>query len=790
MTAMPAPKAFGQSVKRKEDKRFITGKGRYTDDTVLPNQSHCVFVRSPHAHARIKGIDASAALAAPGVLAVLTGQDFVKAGYGPLICGFMVYNKDGSPQKAGYHPALAIDTVRYVGDHVAAVIAETRDQARDAAELVMVDYDELPAVVDLYGAMAPDAAQLHPDIPNNICFDWSIGDKDLTESAFKSAAHVVDLTLRNNRLVPNPMEPRACNAFYDAADEHFTLYLTSQNPHGIRGLLSLVVGIAPEHKLRIISNDVGGGFGVKAFNYAEEVVCLWAAKVVGRPVKWTCDRTEAFLCDAHGRDHVSEASIAFDENHRILALKVHTVANMGAYLSTFGTMIPTYMYAPLLSGQYDIGAIYCDVQAVYTNTAPLDAYRGAGRPEASYLLERILDLAARKLKTDPAKLRHQNFINRFPYQTQVLMEYDVGNFGPSLDLALKMIDYENFPARKAQSAAKGKLRGIGVATYIEACGVGPTAIMVKMGGGAGMWESAEIRVLNSGKVEVFTGSHSHGQGHETTFAQLVSDRFGVGVDDVSISHGDTDKVQLGVGTFGSRSGPVGMSAITKACDKVIDKAKKVASYMLDVTADSVDFNDGIFSSTQTNRTVTFPEVAGAANMGAIFPTDQLEPGLKESYFYDPPNFTFPHGAYICEVEVDPDTGVVKLLNFVAADDFGNIANPMIVHGQVHGGLAQGIGQALLENCHYDPETGQLLTASFMDYCMPRADDLPSFSVGTTVTPTMSNPLGMKGCGEAGAIGSPPALINAICHALDVDHVDMPATPERVWRALQTKQATA
>ncbi|MEL7028940.1 MAG: xanthine dehydrogenase family protein molybdopterin-binding subunit, partial [Pseudomonadota bacterium] len=673
------------------------------------------------------------------------------------------------------------ERVRFVGDPVAVVVATSRDAAKDAAELVMVDYDELPSVVDVRHAKDADAPLIHDIAPENLALDWEIGDKASTDAAFEKAAHVARLELRNNRLIPNAMEPRAVNGHYDPGTEEFTLYLTSQNPHGIRSLLSAVVQIAPEHKLRLISRDVGGGFGSKAFCYAEEVVCLWAAKQFRKPVKWTAERSESFMSDAHGRDHFSIVELALDADHKFLGLRVDTLANLGGYMSTFGTLVPTTMYATLLSGQYDIPAIYTHVDAVYTNTAPLDAYRGAGRPEACYAIERIVEHAARQLNVDPAELRRKNFIRQFPYKTAVELEYDIGDYEASLDEALRVADYAGFSARKAESEARGMKRGIGLSTYVEACGFGPSRLLGKMGAGGGAWESAEIRVNPTGTVEVITGCHSHGQGHETTYAQVVADRFGIPVESIEILHGDTDNGQYGLGTYGSRSS-VGMSAIAGACDKVVTKAKLIASHLFETDLADVDFADGVFTARATNKSLTFPELAGAAYAGHNFPTNEIEPGLHESYFFDPENFTYPAGSYVCEVEIDPATGTTKIESFVAVDDFGVVVNPMIVEGQIHGGLTQGIGQAMLENGVYDADSGQLVTGSYMDYCMPRADDLPSFKVGLTVTPTPTNPLGIKGCGEAGAIGSPPAVINAITDALKIDDIEMPATPARVWRA--------
>ncbi len=783
------PRAFGASQVRSEDARLITGRGRFTDDLTLPRQCYAQFVRSPYAHAEIRAVDVSGALEQRGTLTVLTGADYAASGLGTLMCGWMIHSVDGEEMRAGVHPPLASERSRYVGDPVAVVVAETAEQARDAAERVVVDYVDLPVVTDVAAAQAEDAPQLHVEAPGNLAFDWDIGNADATRAALEQSDHVVHLTLTNNRLVPNALEPRAVNADYDPGRDQLTVHLTTQNPHGIRTTLAAVIGLQPEHKLRVISEDVGGGFGSKAFNYPEEVICCWASKRLGRPVKWTSDRSEAFLTDAHGRDHVTHVQLGLDSNYRFQALQVRTEANIGAYLSTFGSLIPTYVYAPLLSGQYVIPHIHAGVKALYTNTTPVDAYRGAGRPEASYVVERIVDRAARQLGVDPAELRRTNFIREFPYQTPLDLVYDIGDYQASLDEALTMIDYAGFAARRERSAQTGRLRGLGIANYVEAAGIGPSAQLAKLGAGAGLWESAQIRVNPTGTVEVLTGSHAHGQGHETTFAQLVADRFGIPFEDIDIVHGDTDKVQAGVGTFGSRSGPVGLSAVSIGCDRVIEKARRIAARLLDVDEQSVDFDDGVFSHQQTNRKFSFAEIAGAAHAAADFPTSEIEPGLKADCFFDPPNFTFPAGCHICEIEVDPDTGVVTIVDFVAVDDFGALVNPMIVEGQVHGGVAQGLGQAMLEHTVYDRDTGQLLSGSYMDYCMPRADDLPNIRVGFTMTKTTSNPLGIKGCGEAGAIGAPPAFINALTHALDIEHFDMPATPERVWRALQATAPT-
>jgi carbon-monoxide dehydrogenase large subunit len=779
---------IGSAVKRKEDQRFITGKGHYTDDINVQGQAYAVFVRSPHAHARIKGINKANAEALPGVIGVLDGKQLEEDGVGPLICGWAITQKNGDPHVAPAHPALATERVRHVGDQVAVVVAETLAQARDAAEAVEVDYEELPAVVDIAKALADGAPQVHDDAPGNLCYDWELGDKAATEEAFKNAKHVTKVDLVNNRLIPNAMEPRAAIGEYDSGADSLTLHTTSQNPHVARLVLAAFNQIAPEHKLRVIAPDVGGGFGSKIFIYAEELVCLWASRKLNVPVKWTADRSESFMTDAHGRDHVTHAELALDENGKFLGLKVSTQANLGAYLSTFATAVPTYLYATLLAGQYTTPAIYAEVKAGFTNTAPVDAYRGAGRPEATYVVERIVEVAARETGIDPAELRKRNFVapDAFPYQTPVIMAYDSGNYAQTMDEARKLIDAAGFEKRKAEAAKRGKLRGLGYSAYIEACGIAPSAAVGSLGAGVGLWESAQVRFNPTGSVQVYTGSHSHGQGHETTFAQLVSDRLGVPLDQIEVIHGDTKEVPFGMGTYGSRSLAVGGSAIHVACDKIIEKGKKIAAHTLEAAVDDIEYANGMFTVAGTDKEMPMAAVAFSAYVPHNYP-EGLEPGLEETGFYDPLNFTFPAGTHIAEVEIDPETGVVEIVDWAAVDDFGNIINPMIVEGQVHGGIAQGIGQALLENCVYDQETGQLITGSYMDYCMPRADDLPSFKVGMTHTPCPHNPLGVKGCGEAGAIAAPAALMNAITDALGQE-ISMPATHEKVWRAAQQAKA--
>ena len=772
---------IGQSVLRREDYRFLTGAGQYTDDVVLPGQSYGYFLRSPHAHARINSIDLTRAKAAPGVLHIFTGADLAEAKVGGLPCGWLIHSKDGSPMKEPAHPVLAQGKVRHVGDQIALIVAETATQAKDAAELIDIDYEVLPAVIDL-GHAESQSTLVHDDVAHNVCYDWGHGDKAAVDAAFSRAAKVTQLTFANNRLVPNAMEPRAANAQYTKHDDSYTLYVSNQNPHVERLLMCAFVLGLPESKVRVIAPDVGGGFGSKIYLYAEETALVWASKRVGRPIKWTADRSEAFLTDAHGRDHLSTAELALDDQGHFLALRVHTIANMGAYLSTFASCVPTILYATLLAGQYKTPAIYCEVKAVFTNTAPVDAYRGAGRPEATFLVERMVETAARDVGLDPAEIRRRNFITEFPYATPVGLTYDTGDYEAHLAKAIEIADVAGFAARKAESKAHGKLRGIGYSCYIEACGLAPSNIAGALGARAGLFEAGEVRVHPTGTVTVFTGSHSHGQGHETTFAQVVAAKLGIAVESVEIVHGDTGRVPFGMGTYGSRSLSVGGTAIVKAVDKIIAKGKKIAAHLLEAADTDIEFENGEFIVAGTDKKVPFGSVALTAYVPHNYPLDKLEPGLNENAFYDPTNFTYPSGTYICEVEVDPETGVTRVERFTAVDDFGNIINPMIVSGQVHGGLAQGLGQAMLEGCRYDPESGQLLTGSFMDYTMPRADDLPNFVVDHTVTPCTHNPLGVKGCGEAGAIGSPPAFINALTDALNVRDIAMPATRERVWRA--------
>jgi len=785
----PPFEGIGASVRRKEDLRFISGQGHYTDDLNRPGQLYAYIRRSDRPHARIVSIDTKAAQAAPGVVAVYTGEDF--ANIGGLPCGWQIHSKDGSPMAEPKHPVLAHGAVRHVGDPIAVVIAETKQQAKDAAELLDINLQDLPSVATVTDAMKPGAPQLHENAPGNVCYDWHIGDKAAVDAAFAQAAHKVRLDLTNNRLIPNAMEPRAAIGDHDAATGDYTLYTTSQNPHVIRLLMGAFVLGLPEHKLRVVAPDVGGGFGSKIYHYAEEAIVTWAAGKLHRPIKWTAERNESFMSDAHGRDHVSTAELALDKDGRFLALRVSTLANLGAYLSTFSTAVPTYLYATLLAGVYTTPAVYVEVKAMFTNTVPVDAYRGAGRPEATFLLERLVDVAAHDTGMDRVEIRRKNFIPRdaFPYQTPVALQYDSGDYQATLATALKTADWAGFPARRTAAAANGKLRGIGISTYLEACGIAPSAVAGALGARAGLYEVANIRVHPTGSVSVFTGTHSHGQGHETTLAQLVTDQLGVPLANVDVVHGDTAKIPFGMGTYGSRSLAVGGSAMVKAMDKIIAKGKKIAAHLMEASVDDIEFKNGTFSVAGTDKTKTLTDISLAAYVPHNYPIEELEPGLEETAFYDPKNFTYPGGCHVCEVEIDPDTGVVSVVNFTAVDDVGRVVNPMIVEGQVQGGVAQGIGQALLESAIYD-KSGQLMSGSMMDYTMPRADNLPNITVGTEVTMCTHNPLGSKGCGEVGAIGSPPAVINAVIDALKgygVRHLDMPATPQKIWSIINAGQ---
>jgi len=786
---MPKDGGIGASSKRREDVRFLTGTGNYTDDINLRGQAYVHFLRSDVAHGRLAKVDTGEAEGMPGVLRIFTGEDFAEIG--GLPCGWQVTDRFGEPMQEPKHPVLAHGKVRHVGDPIAAVVAETREQARDAAEAIVLDIEELPAVTDMKAALEDGATKVHDDLASNLCYDWGFVEenKAAVDEAFGKAAHVTSLELVNNRLIANPMEPRVAVGDYSRASDESTLYTTSQNPHVIRLLMGAFVLGIPEHKLRVIAPDVGGGFGSKIYHYAEEAVCTFAARALNRPVKWTSTRSEAFMSDAHGRDHVTKIELALDKDNNFAAIRTDTHANMGAYLSTFAPSIPTWLHGTLMAGNYKTPLIYVNVKAVFTNTVPVDAYRGAGRPEATYQLERVIDKAARELSVDPIALRRQNFVTEFPYATPVAVEYDTGDYHATMDKLEEIADLEGFGARRKQSEAKGRLRGLGVNCYIEACGIAPSNLVGQLGARAGLYESATVRVNATGGLTVMTGSHSHGQGHETSFAQVIAEMIGIDADQVDIVHGDTARAPMGMGTYGSRSLAVGGSAMVRATEKIINKARKIAAHLMEASEGDIELKDGQFTVAGTDKSVAWGDVTLAAYVPHNYPLEDIEPGLEETAFYDPANFTYPAGAYACEVEVDPDTGRVTIERFAAADDFGNVVNPMIVSGQVHGGIAQGIGQALLEGCAYD-ENGQLLTGSYMDYAMPRADDMPFFAVDHSCqTPCTHNPLGVKGCGEAGAIGSPPAVVNAVVDALrsggsGITHIDMPLSPSRVWQAMQ------
>ena len=787
---MPKDGGIGASSKRREDVRFLTGEGNYTDDINLRGQAYVFFLRSDIAHGTLNSVDTSAAEGMPGVVKIFTGADFEAVGSIP--CGWQVTDKHGEVMQEPRHPVLAHGKVRHVGEPIAAVVAESLSEARDAAEAIVLDITDLPAVIDMKEAVKADAPKVHDDLTSNLCYDWGFVEenKGAVDKAFEEAHHVTTLELVNNRLVANPMEPRVAVGDFARGTGDHTLYTTSQNPHVIRLLMGAFVLGIPEHKLRVVAPDVGGGFGTKIFHYQEEAFVTFAAKACNRPVKWTSSRSEAFMSDAHGRDHVTKIEMALDKDNNFTALRTDTYANMGAYLSTFAPSVPTWLHGTLMAGNYKTPLIYVNVKAVFTNTVPVDAYRGAGRPEATYQLERLVDKCAHELGVDPIALRRQNFITEFPYATPVAVEYDTGDYVATMDKLEEISDMAGFAARRKDSEAKGKLRGFGVNCYIEACGIAPSNLVGQLGARAGLYESATVRVNATGGLVVMTGSHSHGQGHETAFPQVIAEMIGIPEDMIEIVHGDTANTPMGMGTYGSRSLAVGGSAMVRATEKIIAKAKKIASHLLEASEGDIVLKDGAFSVAGTDKSVAWGDVTLAAYVPHNYPLEDIEPGLEETAFYDPSNFTYPSGAYACEVELDPETGHVTIERFAAADDFGNIVNPMIVTGQVHGGLAQGIGQALMENCTYDSE-GQLLSASYMDYAMPRASDLPFYTVDHSCqTPCTHNPLGVKGCGEAGAIGSPPAVVNAVLDAMrsggkDVGHIDMPVTPARVWAAMNS-----
>jgi carbon-monoxide dehydrogenase large subunit len=778
-----AQRIFGSGIKRREDPRLITGQAKYTDDFTLPGTLHMAVVRSPYAHARIKTIRTDDARATPDVVGVFTGREMKAAGFGDIPCAWVVPNSD---TKTPPYPAIATDVVRYVGNAVAIVVAEDRYAARDAADRVDVDYEPMPPVVDAWKAVQPGAPQLHADVPGNLCFHWRVSGGDV-DAAFKAAEVVVKERILNQRLIPNAMEPRAALAQWNSAMGELTLWVASQAPHIGRFLLSLVSGI-PEHKIRVIAPEVGGGFGSKVQLYPEDAMVVFAAKMLERPVKWTETRSENYKATIHGRDHIQEVELAAKKDGTITGLRAKVWANMGAYLSTASTGIPTILHGLMLSGTYTIPNIHEDVYGVFTNTTPVDAYRGAGRPEATFMVERLVELLASELKMDPVAVRRKNFIPPFKdgYTVATGVTYDTGNYAGALDKALQMVGYDALRKEQSDLRAGGRYVGIGLCTYVEICGLGPSQVAGAVGFGGGLWESAIVRFHPSGKVHVMVGISPHGQGEETTFAQIVSDQLGVSVDDVSVIHGDTSQTPMGWGTYGSRATAVGSGALMGAITKIKDKAKVVTAHLLEAAPDDIDYKDGkFFVKGSPDRAKTIQDVALMANVAWNYPKG-LEPGLEASAFFDPPNFVYPFGAHIAVVSVDEETGEVKLERYVAVDDCGKVINPVIVEGQIHGGIVQGVGQALWEGVVYD-ENGQLLTGSMMDYAVPKADALPSFELGMTETPTTVNPLGVKGIGETGTIASTPAVYNAVLDALaplGVRRIDMPLTPERVWRAIQ------
>ncbi len=776
MTTATMGAVFGESIKRREDPRLITGRGTYVDDIKLVGMLHMALVRSPYAHANVRSVDTSAAAAMNGVAAVFTGEQLAEQ-LGSLPCGWVVPDTIEVP-----HPPLAIDKVRCVGDAVAAVIANDPAVAADAAALVEVDYDPLPAAVNAEAATKEGAPQVHDDAPNNVGFEWEVAGGDV-EAAGQSAEVRVSQRVVNQRLIPNSMEGRAVVADYNPGTNHVTVWTSSQIPHLVRLLLALVTG-HPEHQIRVVAPDVGGGFGCKLYLYAEEVIAFVVAKQLGRPVKWVEERQENYLATTHGRDHIGDWEIMGNRDGTITGIQGTVYANMGAYLSTFAPAIPTYLFGLMLVGPYKIENVRCKVIGVFTNTTPVDAYRGAGRPEATYIVERLLDIFAAEVGMDPAEVRRKNLIPPFEdgYEVATGVIYDSGDYEAGLDKALGMLGYEEFRKEQAAAREQGRYLGVGLSTYVEICGMAPSAVAYTLGARAGVWESSLVRVHPTGKVTVYSGASGHGQGHETTFAQLAASQLGVPVEDVEVVESDTAQVQQGTGTFGSRSAVVGGTAIHMSTEKIKDKAKKIAAHMLEASPEDVVYEDGrLFVQGAPAEGKTFQEVALAAYWYDGLP-EGVEPGLEATSIYDPQNFTWPFGTHICVVEVDPDTGDTEVLRYIAVDDVGNVINPMIVEGMVHGGVAQGIGQALCEEGVYDDE-GQLITGSMLDYAVPQAASLPAFETARTVTPSPTNPLGVKGAGETGTIAASPAVINAVVDALapfGVRHIDMPAKPERVW----------
>jgi carbon-monoxide dehydrogenase large subunit len=778
---------IGSAIKRREDPALIQGKGKFTDNLSLPGMQHASIVRSPYAHAKIRCIDTAAAKGMPGVIALFTGQDVEASPSGGVVPTAWLLPSLKTPP----HPILATEIVRYVGEGVAVVVAESPYAARDAAEKVAVDYEPLDVVCDPVGAASEGAPQLFDEAPGNVAFEWELGELEPVEEAFRNTNNRVELTLRNNRTLPHPIEPRSALASYEDHTGELTLWMTSQNPHVHRLLMSLASIGLPEHRIRVVAGDVGGGFGCKIHHYPDEAIVSWCSMQLNLPVKWTATRTETNLTDAHGRDHVTTAALALSDYGRIQAFKVQTHAAMGAYLSTFAPAVPTYLYGTLLSGQYDMPAIHVSVKGVFTNTAPVDAVRGAGRPEATFVVERLIDLAAMQLGLDPVEIRRRNFVaaDAFPYQTQVALQYDSGDYEATLDRALEISGYDDLRAEQTRRRESGeKPLGIGFSTYIEACGLAPSQVVGALGAQAGLWEAAKVRVHPSGSVTVYVGTQSQGQGHKTTYAQIVADRLGIDLDSIDVREGDTAEVQFGMGTYGSRSAAVGGSAVVEGVEKLIAKGREIAAHLMEASADDLVFEEGRYfvRGGDPSAGQSFGEVALQAYLAHNLP-EGVEPGLEETAFYDPSNFTFPFGSHVAVVEVDPDTGEIEILRYIAVDDCGNVINPMIVDGQVQGGIVHGIGQALWEEALYD-ESGQMVSATLLDYALPRAHKVISMELDRTTTPCPHNPLGVKGIGEAGAIASPVALVNAVVDALrpyGIRHLEMPLTPEKIWREMHS-----
>ncbi len=787
MTALPY---IGRPLLRREDMRFVQGRGRYVDDVALRDAAWCAFVRSPHAHANFRIRDRARVLAMPGVLLVLSAEDWDRAGHGELKVVHPMPFSDGRPMNETPRPAFAHGKVCHVGDTVAAIVAETRNQAEDAAEALEIDYDMLPPVADVRDAVAPGAPLVHPRFGSNLVFEVERGDRAKAEAAMAGAAKVVELKLVNTRLAANPMEPRSYACVYDAAADHYTVYATTQQPHYLRRWLSVYTLHIPEHKIRVVAPDVGGGFGVKGHGPQEASTVVWAAQLLERPVKWTATRSETLLADAQARDHYTEARMGFDADGRIVAMQIDTLAALGGYLNNFAPSIPGNSYPQTVTGLYKTPHLHLRVRGVYTNTVPVDAYRGSGRPEATWTNERLIELGARALNMDVVEIRRRNLLQKsdFPYPAPGGRLYDSGDPPALLQNLLDAADYEKLRGEQAELRRRGILMGIGLACFIDKAGTGPSGNLAKRGGLHGGWESAILRVHSDGKVTIFAGTHSHGQSHEITYCQIAADRLGLPIEDFSLVEGDTDRIPFGNGTWGARSASVAGTAIYRAADKVLAKARKFAAYVLEAAEADIDYADGQFTRRGTNRGIGFREIADIAYHGAALPPDgSLTPGLEITEFYDPPDTNDPQAMHLAVVIVDAETGAVTLRDMIAADDCGTIVNPMIVEGQVHGGLAQGIGQALMEHVVYDRESGQLLTGSFMDYAMPRADDLPSFRTGFIVTPAPSNPLGVKGGSESGAIGAPAAIGNAVIDALwhlGVRDISLPITSQTVWAALQ------